>query len=257
MALQGPIVVITDDSNVELAAAIKAHDGTIVVECTWQHAPETIRTAQPAAVVIDAPAASAPVKKIAAFGAAIDAAHQPYLPVLTRVSQPTGPVIQGALPISAKTSPERIVAQISSAQRVRTLHATVLQRAAELTAKGRPVPSLPDSDPLTDAAALVTGRGRNYPELCPAVGERVALIGSLSVETAARHLTSRALDGIFIGPGFGPPTINAFLIAIGEDSRFRDLPVALIGGQPVTVDCSAIPNFEQFDAPAADVVEWM
>ena len=81
---------------------------------------------------------------------------------------------------------------------------------------------------------LVTGRGRTYPELATIVGERVGLIGSLSVESAARYLNSRELNGIFIGEGYGPPMVDALLTALGEDTRFRDLPIALLGGAPVT-----------------------
>jgi GGDEF domain-containing protein len=104
---------------------------------------------------------------------------------------------------------------------------------------------------------LVAGRGRSYPELCTAVGERVAMIGSLSVESAARYLNTRNLDGIFIGEGFGPPTVDAFLTALGEDHRFRDLPVAQIGGSKPNVDVTPLPNYERFDASPAEVLEWM
>ena len=35
------------------------------------------------------------------------------------------------------------------------------------------------------------------------VGERVGLIGALAVETAAKYLASRDVDGIMVGDGFG------------------------------------------------------
>ena len=114
-----------------------------------------------------------------------------------------------------------------------------------------------DTDPLDDAIVLVAGRGRSYPELCTAVGERVQMIGSLSVESAARYLNTRNLDGIFIGEGFGPPTVDAFLTALGEDDRFRDFPVAQIGGSKPNADCSPLPNYERFDASPSEVLEWM
>ena len=88
------------------------------------------------------------------------------------------------------------------------------------------LPVLPDSDPLDDATVLVTGRGRTYPALTTAVGERVGLIGALAVETAAKYLNARDIDGIIIGEGFGARTVDAFLTALADDSRFRDLPVA-------------------------------
>lgn len=71
---------------------------------------------------------------------------------------------------------------------------------------------------------LVTGRGRSYPGLTMAAGERVGVIGALSVEQAASYLNARDVDGIVIGEGFGPPTLTAFLTALIADARFRDLP---------------------------------
>ncbi len=119
------------------------------------------------------------------------------------------------------------------------------------------LPEMIDGDPLDDATVLVTGRGRTYPELATAVGERVGMIGSLSVESAARYLNSRDLNGIFIGEGYGPATVDAFITALGEDSRFRDIPIALLGSAPVTADLKPLPNFERFDARPIDAVEWM
>jgi GGDEF domain-containing protein len=163
------------------------------------------------------------------------------------------------LPLSEKANGPRVAAQVASALRVRTLHATVFRRLAALKTEGHAEPQIEDNtaDPLDDGVVLVAGRGRSYPELCTAVGERVAMIGSLSVESAARYLNTRNLDGIFIGEGFGPPTVDAFLTALGEDHRFRDLPVAQIGGSKPNVDCSPLPNYERFDAPPAEVLEWM
>jgi hypothetical protein len=257
MSLQGPIVIVADESSVELAEAIEAHGGTKTVACTWAQAAATIRKKSPAAVVFNERATPGHEDAIAKIGPALDILQERYLPVLARVGADFGPAFPRALPISAKASAERIIAQLSSAQRVRTLEATVAQRAAAPKADGAWLVEAGQSDPLDEATVLVTGRGRSYPELCTAVGNRLAMIGSLSVESAARHLTSRPLDGIFIGPGFGPPTVNALLTALGEDARFRDLPIALIGGIPVTVDCSSMPNFERFEASPADVLTWM
>ena len=54
------------------------------------------------------------------------------------------------------------------------------------------------------------------------------VIGALSVENAARHLNTRDVDGLIIGDGFGPSTIEAFLTALAADSRFRDLPIGVV-----------------------------
>ena len=105
-----------------------------------------------------------------------------------------------------------------------------------LASHGEPLPEFPTSDPLDEATVLVAGRGRNYPELAVAVGERVGLVGALSVESAARALNARDIDGLIIGDGFGPRIIEALLTVIAEDVRFRDLPVAVLGGHPGVVE---------------------
>jgi hypothetical protein len=76
---------------------------------------------------------------------------------------------------------------------------------------------------------LVLGRGRSYPTLSVAVGERVGVIGALSVEAAGRCLSAREVDGIVIGDGFSPKIIDAFLTVLAEDARFRELPVGVLG----------------------------
>jgi GGDEF domain-containing protein len=154
------------------------------------------------------------------------------------------PEIPGALPIAADASPDRIAIRLASALRVRTLHAAALRRADALEGACEDLPGLPASDPLEDATVIVTGRGRTYPALTTAVGEQVGLIGALSVETAAKFLNARDVDGIVIGEGFNPLTIEAFLTVLGEDSRFRDLPIALLPGLPAAIDLHRLPNLE-------------
>ena len=44
-----------------------------------------------------------------------------------------------------------------------------------------------------------------------------------------------------IGDGLPPYAVDAFLTLLGEDSRFRDLPVAVLGGSPA--DAGNLPNF--------------
>ena len=105
-----------------------------------------------------------------------------------------------------------------------------------LAAHGQSLPELPNNDALDEATVLVAGRGRNYPGLAVAVGERVGLVGALSVESAARALNARDIDGMIIGDGFGPRIIEALLTVLAEDVRFRDLPVAVLGGHPGVVE---------------------
>src|SRR5208283_3328246 len=39
-----------------------------------------------------------------------------------------------------------------------------------------------------------------------------------------------------IGDGFGPRIIEALLTVLAEDTRFRDLPVAVLGGHPGVIE---------------------
>jgi GGDEF domain-containing protein len=257
MATQAPLIVIADHSDPELAAALRARHGSPVLECPWSRGADMIVKSWPAAVICADTPGEIAQRHLPAVEDAIAQRSTPYLPVIARVGPDAPSVTSAALPISMTAAPERIAARVMSALRVRTLHTTVFNRLDAVRAAGAEVPDLVTADPLDDATVLVTGRGRTYPELAMAVGERVGLIGSLSVETAARYLNGRDLNGIFIGEGYGPPTINAFLTALGEDARFRDIPVALLGCVPISADLKPLPNFERFDASPADAVRWM
>src|SRR5262249_7889163 len=142
---------------------------------------------EPAAVVMadqdaDAELVSAINRHVEALG--------PYVPVLARVSESS----YGAsvLPITADAAPFRLVARLTSALRIRALHATVQRRVA---AQARQDVGSPygEGDAVT---VLVAGRGGGYPALTLAVSEHCALIGALSLETAKRYLDGRDIDGI-------------------------------------------------------------
>ena len=85
----------------------------------------------------------------------------------------------------------------------------------------------PDIDPARDATVLLIGRGAAYPALSVALGERMGVVGALSIEAAAKHLNTRDIDGIVLGEGFSPRVVDAFLTVLAEDARFRNLPVVL------------------------------
>jgi PleD family two-component response regulator len=55
----------------------------------------------------------------------------------------------------------------------------------------------------------------------------------MSVETAGQYLNARELDGIAIGDGFSARVVEALLTVLGEDVRFRDLPIGVLGRTPV------------------------
>ena len=162
-----------------------------------------------------------------------------------------------ALTIAASTPAERLASRLGSALRIRTLHSTVLRRTRTLAARGELPPELPASDPLDEASVLLAGRGRSYPALSVAVGERVGVVGALSVESAARALHARDIDGVVIGEGFGPRIVEALLTVLAEDVRFRDLPVAVLGGHPGAVERfgAHLPNLERLAEGPQRLVE--
>src|SRR5580704_13193936 len=51
-----------------------------------------------------------------------------------------------------------------------------------------------------------------------------------------RTLHARDIDGMVIGDGFGPKIVEALLTVLAEDARFRDLPVAVLGGHPAVLE---------------------
>ncbi|HLH88545.1 MAG TPA: GGDEF domain-containing protein [Xanthobacteraceae bacterium] len=253
MSLQGPIVVVTDQKDADLVAALAAEGAFPVVEASWRDAPNAIARIEPSAVVVAGPAKSP--NDMAALGNAIEQAGDTYLPVVARVGDAASPPLLGALPVAVNASPARIAVRLASALRVRTLHTTELRRSAALAPECDDLPVMATTDPIEDATVIVTGRGRGYPALSTAVGERVGLIGALSVETAAKYLNARDVDGIVIGEGFNPRTVEAFLTVLGEDTRFRDIPIALLPDLPAAINAGKLPNLEPVGGDPATIVE--
>jgi GGDEF domain-containing protein len=89
-----------------------------------------------------------------------------------------------------------------------------------------------------------------------AVGERVNMLGALSVENAARHLNAREIHGIVVGDGFSPRMVEAFLTILAQDSRFRDIPVAVIGEAPPDF-AESLANIEHVSGDPARLVARM
>jgi hypothetical protein len=256
MSLPGPILIVSDRPDRKLTTALAGAGAFPVVESTLAEAAGAIARTEPAAVLFADPD-PAPMRLLAdELTAAIDAMPAPFMPVVARVKD-CGPIGLDVLPIDVGAPNEQIVARLAAALRVRTLHATVLRRIDTLRHNGADVPLLPDTDPLDDATVLVTGRGRNYPALTTAVGQRVSLIGALSVETAARYLNNRDVDGIIIGEGFGPPTVDAFLTALCDDSRFRDLPVGIVPDFPASIDRARLAGLEPLSGAPDDMADHM
>ena len=256
MSLPGPILIVSERPDRKLLTALAGAGAFPVVESVLAEAASAIVRVGPAAVLFLDPD-PAPIRRLAdELMDAIDAMPAPFMPVLAPVND-CGPTGVEMLPLHVSAPVEQIVARLAAALRVRTLHATVLRRIDTLRGNGADVPQLPETDPLGDATVLVTGRGRNYPALTTAVGQQVGLIGTLSVETAARYLNDRDVDGIIIGEGFGPPTVDAFLTALGEDSRFRNLPVGIVPEIPAAIDRARLAGLEPVSGTPDEIAAHM
>jgi GGDEF domain-containing protein len=252
------MVVVADNPAADLVSALGAAGAFPIVESRWADAPAAFVAVQPSAIVLAEPGPASDLKAAKTLGLQIKTRNGPFIPLIGRARGDMAMAIPGGLPIDADASASRLVARLQGALRVRSLHATVLRRAEIGDGKGG-VTSLPTSDPIEDATVLVAGRGGSYPTLAVAVGERVGLIGALSVETAARYLNSREVDGVVIGDGFSPRVIEALLTVLAEDPRFRDLPVAVAGGTPALQEefGSQLVNLERIEGEPADLIDWM
>ncbi|WLB92516.1 hypothetical protein [Bradyrhizobium japonicum] len=251
MSQAGPILFVSDAQRPAFVAALDEARLFPVVDTDWASAARAVDEVQPAAVLAamhagHEPPVTALAKKIAD--------QSPYVPFVTLDAAGTLP--HNALPFSSRGgNPERLIARLRAALRVRTLHATVLRRLPEAKL------ALPEGDPARDATVLLIGRGAAYPALSVALGERFGVVGALSIEAAAKHLNTRDLDGVVLAEGFTPRVTDAFLTVLAEDTRFRSLPVVLtahqltqtydlpnlelIAGEPAKVAANALPLIRQ------------
>ncbi len=259
MALQGPFAVIADSSAPDVVEALRKAGAYPVVETGWCDAPAALTSIEPEGVVAAEPCPDQ--SRAASVAAALDAHHIKgsgfYMPVLARSRDDNACLIADALTIPTAMAPERIVHRLTAALRIRTLHSTVMRRIGTLASRSEQVPELPVNDPLDEATVLVAGRGRTYPALSVAVGEQVGLVGALSVESAARALNVRDINGLVIGDGFGPRVVEALLTVLAEDARFRDLPVIVLGSHPGIIEPFAahLPNLDRISEGPNRLVE--
>jgi len=257
MALQGPFAVIADTPAPDVVDALRAAGASPVVETAWSDAAAALASVEPEAVILaDACADRA---RIAALAELLGERRQQgvFMPVLARTRDDGVPCVPDAFAIAANATPQRLVRRLSTALRIRTLHGTVLRRMRMLASRGEQLPELSTADPLEEATVLIAGRGRSYPELSVAFGERVGVVGALSVENAARALNVRDIDGMVIGDGFSPKIVEAMLTVLAEDVRFRDLPVVVLGSHPFVIEPFAIElaNLERVAEGPARLVE--
>jgi len=244
MSDQAPIVAISAAQPPIFSAALADTKMFPVIDATWPEALDAVARVQPAAVLVSASPADEQTFQALARRLA---AKQPYVPLIA--VDPVAPLPVHAIPFTQTAgSFDRLNARLRAALRVRTLHATVVRR---LTTDSIRRTALLTPDPLEDASVLLIGRGAGYPTLSVALGERVGVIGALSIEAAAKHLNARDIDGIIVGEGFSLRVIDAFLTVLTEDARFRNLPVTVTAaGLAPTYD---LPNLEIISGEAGDV----
>src|SRR3954467_2588863 len=244
MSQQGPIIVVSADSRPSFANALDDAKLFPVLDSNWADAAKAVAQLSPAAVLVACSEAMG--DELQGLARRV-AAKKPYLPLI--VIDPTTSLPDNAIPYAqAGRKPDRLIARLRSALRVRTLHATVMRRLDADPAAGA---TFENADPDSHATVLLIGRGAAYPSLSVSLGERMGVVGALSIEAAAKHLSSRDIDGIVLGEGFSARVVDAFLTVLAEDARFRNMPVV------VTSHAASgeydLPNLEIINAEAPRV----
>jgi hypothetical protein len=235
MSQQGPIIVVSTAERPSFVTALDDSGMFPVIDTAWADASRAVAQLEPAAVLVAMSGSAG--SGLNALAKQISA-RPLYLPLIAVDPQMSLPV--NAIPFSpVPGQPDRLMARLRTALRVRTLHATVLRRLGDDPAAHA---SLADTDPVRDATVLLIGRGAAYPALSVSLGERMGVVGALSIEAAAKHLNQREIDGIVLGEGFSLRVVDAFLTVLSEDARFRNLPVVLTSNE--LMPAYDLPNLE-------------
>jgi hypothetical protein len=255
MSQQGPIIVVSTTGRPSFATALDDAKLFPIIETGWTDASRSVEQLQPAAVLVALSDAIEPGFEALAQQIA---ARQPYLPLIA-IGPQTSLLPQNAIPFSQSGGNfDRLIARLRTALRTRALHTTVMRRLDDDLAART---TLAETDPLRDATVLLIGRGAGYPSLSVSLGERMGVVGALSIEAAAKQLNIRDIDGIVLGEGFSARVVDAFLTVLAEDARFRNLPVVvtsdglaqaydlpnleIISGDPERVAANALPLIRQ------------
>jgi GGDEF domain-containing protein len=252
MALLGPMLVVAESSATDFIDVLAKAGAFPIAQTRWADVPAAIAETQPVALAIADPNATPSPQHVDAAIECIETRGGPIMPVIARVDTNSTPAIPGALPIAINESSDRLIAQLRSALRIRTLHATVLRRSRAAGATKK-VSTFVPPDLLEDAVVLCVARGGSYLALSAAIGERAGLIGTVSIETAARYLNARDVEGVVIGDGLGPRVAETLLTMLAENACFRDLPVGLLNNG--TADDERLPNLVRVETDAVRLVE--
>jgi hypothetical protein len=244
MSLQGPVLIVGSPATDGLIQALANAGAFPVIETGWRDARRAVDDIKPSAIVTAEPG-TANIAAAQALSRRI-AGVVPFLPLILCLRGDKSSTLPDAITIAESTPVERLIARLSSVLRQRALHATVLSRARTLKAERNIIAELPAGDPLDEATVLVVGRGRNHPVLSVAVGERMGVMGALSIESAVRCLNARDIDGIIIGEGLPSASVEAFFALLSENPGLRELPIAALGEGDET-----LPNLVRAGDPMA------
>jgi hypothetical protein len=250
MAFIGPMVVVAETPANDLLHVLGAAGAFPIIEAAWADAPSALAEIQPVALAIaDAHGKPSP-RHVRALSQCIESRGGPIMPVLALVERGRTPALPEALPIALDDPTDRLIARLRSALRVRSLHAGVLRRARAADAN-RQVAVPPNL--LVQATVLCVGRGGSFPVLSVALGEQVSVIGAFSIETAARYLSAREIEGVVIGDGLGMRPVGALLTLLAEEPHLRDLPVGVLNNSGC--DHELLPNLIRVESNAVELVQ--
>ena len=252
MALLGPVVVVAENPATDFIGVLAKAGAFPIAQTRWADVPAAIGETQPVALAIADHQTIPSPREVDAAIECIETRGGPVMPVIALVDASSTLAIPGALAFAIDDSADRLTARLHSALRIRTLHAAVLRRSRVAGAK-KPVAAFVPPDLLEEATVLCVARGGSYPALSLPIARRAGLIGALSIDTAARYLNARDVDGVVIGDGLGPGVIETLLTLIAENARFRDLPVGVLNN--AAADDERLPNLVRVEADPARLVE--
>ena len=252
MALLGPVVVVAESPATDFIDVLAKAGAFPIAQTRWADVPAAIGETQPVALAIADRQTIPSSRQVDAAIECIETRGGPVMPVIALVDASSTPAIPGALPIAINDSADRLIARLHSALRIRTLHAAVLRRSLAAGAK-KPVAAFVPPDLLEESTVLCVARGGFYPALSLPIARRAGLIGALSIDTAARYLNARDVNGVVIGDGLRPGVVEALLTLLAENARFRDLPVGVLNN--AAADDERLPNLVRAEADPARLVE--
>ena len=157
MSLQGPILIVASKPAAGLVQAFADAGAFPVVEVSWAAALTAASEVRPSAIVLSEPGTADTETALALTRHVAEAA--PFTPLIIRVREGAAPAVSGALAVPDDAPIEHLIARVSSALRLRTLHSSVLSRAKTLKDERNIEAELPAGDPLDDVFGVALQHG--------------------------------------------------------------------------------------------------